>query len=97
MKTNYVPAIVMLCAGFIDCLFAIYNHLELGRFIKELLIVLIIFLIIGYTIKFVMDKFFHDKTDEDKDETQDVQEAEQKAASGEDDTEAEKVQQEEKE
>lgn len=97
MKTNYVPAIVMLCAGFIDCLFAIYNHLELGQFVKELLIVLIIFLIIGYIIKFVMDKFFHEETDKDNNENQDVKEEELETATDEGKTEAEEVQQEENE
>lgn len=29
MKTNGVPAIIMLAAGFIDCVIAIYAHVTL--------------------------------------------------------------------
>lgn len=58
MKTNYLPALIMLCAGFVDCLLAIRNHLGLRNFIIELLAVLVIFYVIGIVIKFVLDKNF---------------------------------------
>lgn len=56
MKTNYIPAIVMLSAGFIDCLFAIYQHLSLMEFTRQLLLVLVVFLVLGCVVKIVLDK-----------------------------------------
>ena len=32
MKTNGVPAIIMLAAGFIDCVIAILTHMSLWNF-----------------------------------------------------------------
>ena len=34
MKTNGVPAIIMLAAGFIDCVIAILTHMSLLEFYK---------------------------------------------------------------
>ena len=43
MKTKPIPAIVMLTAGFITCIVAIFQKMELLAFTKTLLLVLIIF------------------------------------------------------
>ena len=43
MKTKPIPAIVMLSAGFVTCIIAIYTHMELMAFTKSLLLVLIVF------------------------------------------------------
>ena len=42
MKTNGVPAMVMLLAGFVDCLIAIRTHMTLGSFTRQLFLVLLI-------------------------------------------------------
>lgn len=57
MKTNYVPAIVMLVAGGVYCLLGIFYQIPLGEFLIQLLTVLIVFWIIGGIIKMVLDKF----------------------------------------
>ena len=44
MKTNGVPAIIMLAAGFIDCVIAILTHMSLWNFTRQLLLVLVLFL-----------------------------------------------------
>ena len=49
MKTKPIPAIVMLSAGFVTCIIAIYTHMELMAFTKSLLLVLIVFYILGGT------------------------------------------------
>lgn len=41
MKTKPIPAIVMLTAGFITCIVAIFQKMELLAFTKTLLLVLI--------------------------------------------------------
>lgn len=87
MKTNGVPAIVMLSAGFVDCVLAIYTHMSLWNFTRQLLVVLILFYIIGCVIKMILDRNFKDMEQEDKD----MQEEEQE------ETEAEEPQQESEE
>ena len=55
MKTNYIPALVMLAAGVIDSIFAILHHVELLDYLKQLLLVLILFLMIGNILKMILD------------------------------------------
>lgn len=56
MKTNGVPAIVMLLAGFIDCIIAIRMHMTLGSFTRQLFLVLLIFYVIGCIVKLILDR-----------------------------------------
>lgn len=56
MKTDNVPALVMLIAGVVYCLIGICNGIELTCFLSQLFIVLIVFLIIGNILKAVFDK-----------------------------------------
>ena len=56
MKTNGVPAMVMLLAGFVDCLIAIRTHMTLGSFTRQLFLVLLIFYIIGCVVKIILDR-----------------------------------------
>ena len=65
MKTNYVPAIVMLTAGFINCLISIGQGMTLFEFIRQLLIVLVVFYFLGIIIRILFDKGL--KVLEDKD------------------------------
>lgn len=58
MKTNHLPALIMLCAGLVDCILAIRNRLSLRDFTIELLAVLVIFYVIGIGVRFVLDKSF---------------------------------------
>ena len=94
MKTNGIPAIVMLAAGFIDCVIAIYTHMSLWNFTRQLLFVLILFYIIGCVVKMILDRNFKDMEEEtkseekqdDSDGTADGEETE--ASEGEDQTDA---------
>ncbi len=56
MKTNGVPAIVMLLAGFTDCIIAIRTHMTLGSFTRQLFLVLLIFYVIGCIVKLILDR-----------------------------------------
>ena len=56
MKTNGVPAMVMLLAGFVDCLIAIRTHMTQGSFTRQLFLVLVIFYIIGCVVKIILDR-----------------------------------------
>lgn len=72
MKTNGIPAIVMLSAGFVDCVLAIYTHMSLWNFTRQLLFVLILFYIIGCVVKVILDCNFKDMEQEET--TEDGQE-----------------------
>lgn len=56
MRTYYIPALIMLSAGAVDCALAIRNHLSLGEMLRELLIVLIVFYFVGGVVKFIIDR-----------------------------------------
>lgn len=77
MKTKPVPAIVMLIAGFVTCIMAIYTHMELAAFTKRLLLVLIVFYIFGVIIKIILDKNFAEMAEEEPEEETDSQEPEE--------------------
>ena len=69
MKTNYVPAIVMLLAGAVYCLCGIMSRTPLLDFSVQLLIVLLVFYILGGIIRIVLDKFMGEvgtKAEEEK-------------------------------
>lgn len=68
MKTKPIPAIVMLIAGFVTCVIAIYTHMELNSFTKTLLSVLIIFYIFGTVIKVILDRNFKEMEEEASEE-----------------------------
>lgn len=55
MKTNYVPAIIMLLAGLVDSVISIYYKLDLYSFTKRLLLVLVVFYILGCVVKIILD------------------------------------------
>ena len=63
MKTNNVPALVMLTAGFVDCVMAIRTGQELGPFVKQLLIILLIFYALGSIVKVILDRNFGEMDD----------------------------------
>ena len=64
MKTKYIPALVMLLAGVVNCLYTMLSGMSLLDFTKRLLIVLIIFYIIGVVVKIVIDMNFKDLGDD---------------------------------
>jgi flagellar biosynthesis/type III secretory pathway M-ring protein FliF/YscJ len=45
----------MLAAGVIDSILMIVRHVELLDFLKQLLLVLVLFLIIGHIVKLILD------------------------------------------
>lgn len=66
MRTYYIPALIMLSAGTVDCLLAIRNHLSLKEMLIELLIVLIVFYVIGTLIRIIFDRNFPIMTDSEE-------------------------------
>ena len=87
MKTKPIPAIVMLSAGFVTCIIAIYT--------KSLLLVLIVFYILGGIVKIILDKNFaqmkeeEEETADTEENPEDSQETEEKTSEAEPTTEEE--------
>ena len=83
MKTKPIPAIVMLSAGFVTCIIAIYTHMELMAFTKSLL------------LKIILDKNFaqmkeeEEETADTEENPEDSQETEEKTSEAEPTTEEE--------
>lgn len=70
MKTNSVPAVVMLSAGLIDCVLSIYQRLSLFDFTKRLLLVLVVFYLLGGVVKLILDINFSSMDDSVKKDAQ---------------------------
>lgn len=84
MKTNWVPAVIMLMAGLIDCIISIYYHLSLWQFTKQLLLVLIIFYVIGCVVKIVLDCNFKEMKEEIPEDNAEAELHEEEAGEAED-------------
>ncbi|MCI5621828.1 MAG: hypothetical protein MR355_09780 [Lachnospiraceae bacterium] len=56
MKTKAVPAIVMLSAGFIFCIFSISKGQDFLTFAKSLIVVMLIFYVLGGIGAFIIQK-----------------------------------------
>lgn len=65
MKTKPIPALVMLFAGVVACLVAIFRGMDSYDFLKMLLFVLVGFYVAGCVIKVILDKNFQEKEQED--------------------------------
>ena len=76
MKTNAVPAVIMLTAGLLDCILSLYEHMSFFQFTKRLLIVLVAFYILGCAVKIVLDMNFKDEEEQEETEQEDMQEEE---------------------
>lgn len=86
MKTNNIPALVMLSAGLVDCVIAIKMGQPLWPFTRQLLLVLIIFYILGSIIRVILDRSFQDMDDLEEMDLEDLgepQEMEQEEATDE--------------
>ena len=57
MKTKDVPAIIMLLAGGVYCLFGVIYKIPLMEFLIHLLTILLVFWIFGGIVRMVLDRF----------------------------------------
>lgn len=89
MKTKTLPAIIMLLAGFVTCIVGIIEQIEIVRFTKILLLVLVIFYVLGLIIKMILDKNFQEKEKEIEETTEGSEEVseEQEVSEGTDEEE----------
>lgn len=84
MKTKQIPAVVMLTAGFIICVISIFQEMELDKFLKLLVCVLLIFYILGSIIRVVLDKNFKEMKEEAETEGEQSEDVSEEQKKGED-------------
>lgn len=93
MKTKSVPCIVMLVASLASCLISISQQVDTMEFTERLLSTLVIFYILGFIIKLILDKAMKNLSSAKEDENEkDISEADKQ----EEDGEEEKSEEEEK-
>ena len=93
MKTKSVPCIVMLVADLASCLISISQQVDTMEFTERLLSTLVIFYILGFIIKLILDKAMKNLSSAKEDENEkDISEADKQ----EEDGEEEKSEEEEK-
>ncbi|MGN0482756.1 MAG: hypothetical protein ACI4HI_04295 [Lachnospiraceae bacterium] len=73
MKTKQIPAIVMLAGGLVYCIIGFQQQFEAGTFLKQLLLILIVFFIIGEIAKAVLDPFFKEENEQTEEKTEDAE------------------------
>lgn len=57
MRSKWIPALVMLLAGFIACIITIVNHYDNTAALTIILVTLIVFYIVGCVIQVFSNKF----------------------------------------
>ena len=70
MKTKSVPCIVMLVAGLASCLISISQQVDTMEFTERLLSTLVIFYILGFIIKLILDKAMKNLSSAKEDENE---------------------------
>ena len=84
MKTNGVPAIIMLLAGGVYCLLGILYQIPPMDFLVQLLLILLLFWILGGIVRMVLDRFMGEMEDKAKEEEQETEETDTEGETGED-------------
>ena len=72
MKRNYIPAFIMLLAGFITCIFGLYYRYSAVRLLITLFIVLVCFFVLGCLVKSLVCHFIPEETEEEVEETEET-------------------------
>lgn len=68
MDKKYIPAVITLAAGLIDCLMCIGKGMTNMEYVRQLLIVLVVFFIFGMFVRFLVDKGLGALADKEKEE-----------------------------
>lgn len=94
MKTKQIPVLIALAAGLITCIVSFLNQVEMGRFVRNLCLAVVIFYILGCIVKLILDKNFPVVDKEEEPEEEEQQEQEEEAGQGEPEKETKEVEEE---
>ena len=78
-KFRNVPALITLLAGFVTSVLMIINRIPIVTFLWTLALVIVGFFFVGLLVRFILNKFFQDKNEENKDNNDSPDEGEENA------------------
>lgn len=78
-KFRNVPALITLLAGFVTSVLMIINRIPIVTFLWTLALVMVGFFFVGLLVRFILNKFFQDKNEENKDNIDSPDEGEENA------------------
>jgi flagellar biosynthesis/type III secretory pathway M-ring protein FliF/YscJ len=64
-KFRSVPAIITLLAGFVTCVLMIKNKITIVQYLWTLALVMVGFYICGVVVRFILNKVFEDKKEDE--------------------------------
>ena len=92
-KFRNIPAIITLLAGFITCVIMIICQYSVISFLWILILVMVIFYVLGTLVRVILNRFFAEKLEENKDDsTQDENDEETKKEENDEDVKTTSVQ-----
>lgn len=68
MNTKPIPAVLALIAGFVTCIMSFVQHADITVFAKRFIIVCVVFFIVGYIVRIVLDMNFKEMAEEPEEE-----------------------------
>jgi flagellar biosynthesis/type III secretory pathway M-ring protein FliF/YscJ len=78
-KFRSVPAIITLLAGFVTCVLMIKNKITIVQYLWTLALVMVGFYICGVVVRFILNKVFEDKKEDENPEDGEAPEGEEGA------------------
>jgi flagellar biosynthesis/type III secretory pathway M-ring protein FliF/YscJ len=78
-KFRSVPAIITLLAGFVTCVLMIKNKITIVQYLWTLALVMVGFYICGVVVRFILNKVFEDKKEDENPEGGEALEGEEGA------------------
>jgi flagellar biosynthesis/type III secretory pathway M-ring protein FliF/YscJ len=78
-KFRSVPAIITLLAGFVTCVLMIKNKITIVQYLWTLALVMVGFYICGVVVRFILNKVFEDKKEDEHPEGEEALEGEEGA------------------
>ncbi|MDY5807483.1 MAG: hypothetical protein SPM04_08080 [Lachnospira sp.] len=78
-KFRNVPALITLLAGFVTSVLMIINRIPIVTFLWTLALVMVGFFFVGLLVRFILNKFFQEKDDENKYNNDNPEEGEENA------------------
>lgn len=96
-RTRYVPALIMLTAGFITCISTIIHDYTTEEILLITTGVMTVFLIVGLIVRFIIDTYIVVKDEPEEEENKEDSEEKEDKEDKEDSQESEKKDKSEKE
>ena len=78
-RTRYIPALIMLTAGFVTCISTIIHNYTTEEILLITSGVMAVFLIVGFVVRFIIDRYIIiEETNEEDEEKEDGEDDDEK-------------------